>query len=349
MLKTLSLSARTAIPSRIRCFIATRSPGVCFCLLVVLASSYISEHYGSSKILGALLLGMAFNSISGYREFAPGLEFCTRTILRFGVALLGARITFSQISELGMRPLWIGACVAVATLVVSLIVAKRFGISRICGLISGAAVAICGVSAAMAVASVLQGKESADKATENHLLCTLVGVTGISTVCMIVYPGLLMMLGLDPEQMGLFIGASIHDVAQVFGAGQMISPQVAELATYTKMLRVAFLIPLVMTLAIVYRSSGGGVSGSGEYRYVKIIPPFLLAFIGFVVLANTDVLSAPMVSGINELSQFCLWLAMAALGAKTNLVELWHLGKSPFLLLLVNTIFIAGLSLLLVI
>lgn len=343
MLKTPSLPSWMAIPLRAKRFISARAPGVCFCLLVVLASSYISEHYGSSKILGALLLGMAFNSLSGYREFAIGVEFCAKTVLRFGVALLGARITFSQISELGFRPLWIVGCVVVATLLFGVMVARQLKTERTSGLIASAAVAICGVSAAMAVASVLQDKAAGRTSADGHLLCTLVGVTGLSTICMIAYPGVLLMLGLDAYQMGLFLGASIHDVAQVFGAGQMISPQVAELATYTKMLRVAMLIPVVMILAIVCRTRDAGAR-----RYSKIMPPFLLAFIGFVVVANTGILSAPTISGISQLSQLCLWLAMAAIGAKTNLVELWRVGRNPFLLLLLNTVFIAGLSLLLV-
>ncbi len=342
MLKALSLAGAAGISVRTKRFVSVRAPGVFFCLLVVLASSYMSEHYGSSKILGALLLGMAFNSISGYREFTAGIEFCAKTMLRIGIVLLGARITFSQISELGMRPLWIGGCVVVATLLFSLVAARQLKMDRTAGLIAGAAVGICGVSAAMAVASVLQEK-SANKLVDGHLLCTLVGITGISTVCMIVYPGLLLMLGLDSYQMGLFLGASIHDVAQVFGAGQMISPEVAELATYTKMLRVAMLIPVVMVLAIMCRTRD-----ASERNFHKIIPPFLLAFIAFVVVANTGALSAPAIATVNELSQFCLWLSMAALGAKTNLVEMWRMGKSPFLLLLLNTIFLAVLSLILV-
>lgn len=343
MLRTPSLASWTAIPVRVKCFISARAPGVGFCLLIVLASSYISEHYGSSKILGALLLGMAFNSIANYREISVGLEFCAKTILRFGVALLGARITFSQIAELGMRPLWIVGCVVVATLLFSLLVAKQLKTERSSALIAGAAVAICGVSAAMAVASVLQSQLAERRLAENHLLCTLVGVTGISTICMIFYPGLLLMLGLTPQQMGLFLGASVHDVAQVFGAGQMLSPQVAEMATYTKMLRVAMLVPLIMILAFIFRASQ-----VGGKRHVAIVPAFLLAFIGFVALANTGMLSTPTLAGIHHLSQFCLWIAMAALGAKTNLLALWRVGKSPFLLLLLNTAFIAVLSLLLV-
>ena len=317
-----------------------RLPGICFCLLLVLGSSYIAEHYGTSKILGALLLGMAFNNISRYSEFAPGLDFCAKNILRFGVALLGVRITFSQILTLGFKPLMVVVTVVVVTLLFSIFIGSFFKVDRIKALLSGAAVGICGVSAALAVAAVLPN----EKATEKHLLCTVVGVACLSTICMILYPGALIGLGLTPEQMGLFLGASIHDVAQVFGAGDMISAEVAQLATYTKMLRVAMLLPTIMILAFVFRSSGSGAKNIG-----RMLPPFLLAFLGFVILANLNYLPDFAISGISDLSQICLWVAMAALGAKTNLLELWQLGRKPFLMLFLNTVFIAAVSLLLVI
>jgi len=188
-----------------------RLPGICFCLVLVLASSYISEHYGIAQILGALLLGMAFNNISRYEEFAPGLEFCVKNILRFGVALLGVRITFSQISELGAKPLVVVSVVVVSTILFSMALAYFLKVERVRGIISGVAVGICGVSAALAVASVLQG----NKDNEKHLLCTLIGVTGLSTICMILYPGILLSLSLTPEQMGCHVGAYDY-VAGVF-------------------------------------------------------------------------------------------------------------------------------------
>ncbi len=344
MLKDSALVATANLPGQLKRYCGLRLPGVCFCLLVVLAASYISEHYGSSQILGALLLGMAFNSISNYREFAPGLDFCAKTVLRIGVALLGARITFVQISELGWRPLVVVVFAMVLTLVFSLLLAKVLRIERISGILSGVAVGICGVSAAMAVASVLHEKIQQQTSTEQHLLCTLVGVTGLSTICMILYPGLVSSLGLDPQQIGVFLGASIHDVAQVFGAGQMLSPEIAELATYTKMLRVALLIPVVVSLAWLYRTQN-----VGERRWQTALPPFLLLFVGFVILANSGALSAPTTAMMSQLSQLCLWLAMAALGAKTNLVELWRVGRSPFILLFANTVFIAMVALILVV
>lgn len=319
-------------------YCVARLSGICFCLLLVLGASYIADHYGSSTILGALLLGMAFNSISHYREFAPGIDFCAKHLLRVGVALMGVRITFSQIVDLGIQPVIVVTVVVVGTIFFSVLAARLLKIDLIKALISGAAVGICGASAALAVAAVLP----TNKESEKHLLCTVVGVAGVSTLCMLIYPGMLLLLGFSVEQMGVFLGASIHDVAQVFGAGDMISPAVAQLATYTKMLRVAMLLPAIMVLAFIFSKA------DGSNRIGSMLPPFLIAFVGFVILANSQLLSDRVIEIFSDFSRIFLWTAMAALGAKTNLVELWHVGGKPLVLLLVNTVFIAGISMLLV-
>lgn len=337
----LPLLAAKPTPSKqalLKAYCLERLSGICFCLLLVLGASYIAEHYGSSTILGALLLGMAFNSISQVREFAPGIDFCAKHVLRIGVALLGVRMTFSQIGELGIKPLLIVVAVVLGTILFSLLVARLLKIDTVKGVISGAAVGICGASAALAVAAVLP----ASKETEKHLLCTVVGVAGVSTVCMVVYPGLLLALGFSVEQMGVFLGASIHDVAQVFGAGDMISPEVAQMATYTKMLRVAMLLPAITVLVFIFSKS------NEPNRINRMLPPFLIAFVGFVLLANSQLLADSVIATFSDFSRIFLWTAMAALGAKTNLVELWHVGARPLSLLLINTVFIAGISMLLV-
>jgi uncharacterized integral membrane protein (TIGR00698 family) len=328
-------------------------PGIAFCMVIVLAANYITDHYGSPAILCALLLGMAFNNISKYPEFSRGLEFCGKTVLRCGVALLGVRITFNQITELGIQPVLVVMAVVTATLAFSLLIAKLLKIERIPAIIAGAGVAICGVSAALAVASVLPS----NKETEKHLLCTVVGITGLSTIVMVVYPGMMVSLGFNPEQIGLFLGASIHDVAQVFGAGHMISDEVGELATYTKMLRVSMLVPVVLGLGFIYRkavleslklsSAGQGIE-SLKGAKPTIFPLFLVAFVALVVLSNLSVIPTASVAFMGDLSAVCLLVAMAALGTKTNLIEMWKVGQKPFLLLLLNTVFIGLLAYLLI-
>lgn len=328
-------------------------PGITFCVVVVLAANYITDHYGSPAILCALLLGMAFNNISKYPEFAKGLEFCGKTVLRCGVALLGVRITFSQITELGIQPLLVVVAVVTCTLGFSMLLGKLLKIERIPSIIAGAGVAICGVSAALAVASVLPN----NKETEKHLLCTVVGVTGLSTIVMVVYPGLMVSLGLNAEQIGIFLGASIHDVAQVFGAGHMVSDQVAELATYTKMLRVSMLVPVVLGLGFLFRkallasletSSQGQTDGSAASPRPSLLPLFLVAFVVLVIISNLQIIPASSISLMGDMSRLFLLIAMAALGTKTNLIEMWQVGQKPFFLLLINTIFIGLLTYLLI-
>ncbi|MFT5691167.1 MAG: putative integral membrane protein (TIGR00698 family) [Oceanicoccus sp.] len=316
-------------------------PGIGFCLVVVLAANYMAEHYGSPLILMALLLGMAFNNIYKYEEFSRGLEFCAKSILRMGVALLGVRITFDQISELGFQPVLVVVVVVIATIAFSVVLARTLKVDKVMGIISGAAVAICGVSAAMAVAAVLP----TSKASEKYLLCTVICVTGLSTIVMVLYPGAVTSLDMSPEQMGIFLGASIHDVAQVFGAGHMISEQVAELATYTKMLRVMMLVPVIMVLVILFRKTMNPSNESQDgYKKLVLVPGFLIAFTVLVIVSNLEILAPTVVSSMEDLSGICLLIAMAALGTKTNLVELYKVGRKPFLLLLSNTIFIAVLA-----
>lgn len=306
-------------------------PGICFCLLVVLAANYLADHYGGTPVLGAILLGMAFNTISRYGEFAAGLDFCASWLMRAGVALLGTNIAFGQIIQMGIRPLIVVIAGVGATLLFSLLAGRLLKFAPKKSLVSGAAVAICGASAAMAVASVLpRNRES-----EQHLLCTLVAVTGFSTLAMMIYPGVLSRLDLTAEQAGLFLGASIHDVAQVLGAGQMMSDEVLHVATFTKMLRVTLLVPVVALFALIYSSPSEGRT------VVRIVPGFLIAFVLLSILANLAVIPADYVLQLGELSRFFLLMAMAALGTKTNLVELWNVGRKPFLLLLANTLFIA--------
>jgi uncharacterized membrane protein YadS len=127
-------------------------PGVLACAVVAAASTFLSEHYGAPVMLFALLLGMAMNFLSGEGPCAAGIEFTSRQVLRIGVALLGLRITVGQIAELGWQPVVIVVLSVVLTIVVSMPLARLMGFNTMFGLLSGGATAICGASAALALA-----------------------------------------------------------------------------------------------------------------------------------------------------------------------------------------------------
>jgi uncharacterized membrane protein YadS len=140
-----------------------------------------SQHYGGPLLLYALLIGLAFHFLAEHASVKPGVEFCGRSLLRLGVARLGARITLPQLAQLGLLTAMVVLLAVVLTIVAGLLVAEHLGRTREEGVLSGAAVAICGASAALAVSSVLPPSKSTDRFT----LLVVVGVTVLATVSMV--------------------------------------------------------------------------------------------------------------------------------------------------------------------
>jgi len=312
-------------------------PGLAICLVSVMAAIYITEHYGGPAILICLLIGMAFNNLTQYDDYQSGIQFSANNVLKFGVALLGVRITFADVSGIGFTPYTITLVGIVVTFIASYAIGRLLKLDTIASLISAVAVAICGVSAAIAIAAVLPLRSHHEK----HLLCTIAGLTGVSTLAMIFYPAITQQLALGSVQSGLFLGASIHDVAQVAGAGYMLSDDVGDVAVYTKMIRVAALLPIIMLCGLLFNKDR-----SGKGRFMP--PGFLIGFVVLALLNNLNLLNANLANWLEQSSRYCLLIAMVALGARTNLMELSKVGWPPFALFLSTTAVIALVALALV-
>ena len=272
-------------------------PGLAACLVIGLAASWLAQHYGAPVMLFALLIGMAFHFLHENGRCVAGIEFASRQILRIGVAMLGARITIEQIASLGILPVATVVVGVTTTILIGLVVADRMGLPRLFGVLSGGAVAICGASAALAIASVLPERRDSERDT----ILVVVAVTGLSTLAMIFYPILTTSLGLDGIHAGIFLGGTIHDVAQVVGAGYMISQQTGDIATYVKLLRVAMLAPAVLTITMVLRRGP-----DGETRKTPIIPGFLLGFVALVAINSVGLLRPWTVTFATDTSRWCL-------------------------------------------
>lgn len=308
-------------------------PGVIASVIVAAAATFLSEHYEAPVMLFALLVGMSMNFLSAEGACQPGIEFTARQVLRIGVALLGIRITFSQIAALGWEPVLIVVTSVVVTILVSIAAARILGFSSLFGLLTGGATAICGASAALALAAALPAHPGKERAT----LFTVIGVSALSTLVMVVYPMLARVLGLDAVSAGVFLGGTIHDVAQVVGAGYSLSQETGDTATVVKLLRVAMLLPVIVCAVMITRKQGAADTG--------MRPPLLPWFaVGFVILAaiNSTGWIAPAVqSAGNEVSRWCLVIAISAIGMKTQLRELASVGFKPVALMLGETIFLA--------
>ncbi|AWX94489.1 putative sulfate exporter family transporter [Paracoccus mutanolyticus] len=317
-------------------------PGFAVSVLVAATAQFLSEHYGAPAMLLALLLGLALNFLAeeGTRT-APGVALTARTVLRLGVALLGARISVDMLAGLGGAAIALVIAGVVLTILFGLIAARFVNRDWRFALLTGGSVAICGASAAMAIAAVLPRHER----SERDLAFTVLSVTVLSTVAMVLYPMLSGLFGFTPRDSGVFLGGTIHDVAQVVGAGFSIGPETGETATLVKLIRVSMLAPVV--LAFPASSGTGPLDLTGG-------PALLALCLGFLVLAalnSLGVIPAVVADWAGVLSRWALLIAIAAVGIKTSLAKMLDVGGAAIGLIVAETVFlgvlvVAGLHLL---
>ena len=287
-------------------------------------------------MLFALLIGMTLNFLGKMPRFDAGIAFTSKFVLRLGVALLGFKITLGDVGSLGFGPIVLVIAAIVMSILASVAVARWMGFDPKFGILSGGATAICGASAAMALSAALPDHPKKQFAT----LFTVVGVSTLSTVAMLLYPLICRLLELDAGHAGLFIGASIHDVAQVVGAGYAISPEAGDTATIVKLARVAMLLPVILAVGLFTRSAD---RPAGERP--PLLPWFAVAF-GALVVINSLLPMAPWIRDAgNGASRFFLISAIAALGLKTRLTDIAAAGWKPVVLMVLQTAFIAAVVL----
>lgn len=325
-------------PTHLKTRVNVLFPGVIVSVLVAVTAQFLAEHYATPAMLMALLLGIAVSFLSEEGRAVEGISFAAKTVLRLGVALLGIRISASMLTGLGWELLVLVIGSVVLTIGFGFAVARFFGSAWRFAFLTSGSVAICGASAAMAISAILPQ----DKRSEERLIFTVVGVTLLSTIAMIAYPILVKALNLSELEGGVFLGGTIHDVAQVVGAGFSISENVGDTATLVKLIRVAMLAPVVVIAAILIRSfAQSDVSGER--------PPILPMFVvGFLVLATiSSVVNVPtaITEIISEASRWFLLIAIAAVGMKTNLKQVLSVGPAAIALIVVETIFIAAVML----
>jgi len=307
-------------------------PGLLAAVTVAIAAQFLSDHYGGPAMLFALLLGMGFHFLFEEGPCVAGIELASSLVLKFGVALLGLGISIQQIREAGLLTVGIVGASVFITLASGPILARSIGRGWRFGFLTGGAVAICGASAALAISSVLPK----NKNSERNTLFTVISVTTLSTFAMIVYPIFAKLLELDDVSSGIFIGATIHDVAQVIGAGYSISEKTGDTAAFVKLLRVTMLVPIVLLTLLVFRNDI-----SRDKNRQLPFPLFVIGFIILVCLGSSDWFPNEVKVTLLDVSRWCLVTAIAAIGMKTALKSLRGVGGHAIALVCVETIILA--------
>ena len=309
------------------------SPGILVAVLIAVASKFLSNNYEVPAMLMAILIGMSLNFLSEDKKCEKGINFSSKNILYLGIILLGSRITFENILSININITFLIILAVILTILFSIFFLRLFGFQYRFGILIGGAIAICGASAALAISSVLPKDERSDE----RLTFVILGVTVISTICMIFYPILANFLEMDNVSAGIFFGATIHDVAQVIGAGFTLSDETGDTATIIKLFRVTLLFPVVILISLLsYRYK----SNKDSNNKPPLVPYFIIFFIIMVIINSLNLIPLNLQFYLNEISSWFLLIAISAVGTKTRLQSLRIIGFIPILSMITVTLFL---------
>ena len=312
-------------------------PGLLVTAIAALAAAYIAEHYKAPLMLMGLLFGLAFNFASADARMQAGLNFASKTLLRWGIILMGAQITLGQIVSLGLWPFLAVVLIIVVVIGASVATAKSLRLGTNYGILAGGAVAICGASAALALSALLGEK----RISQAQLTLTLVCIAAASATAMSIYPGLAFELGFDDHQAGFLMGSSIHDVAQALGAGFSVSHDAGVIATIVKLTRVSLLVPTLATISLFLVKDKDSVKGGNAF------PWFVLGFL--IVASFNSILPVPpaITSALAGTASAMLLLAVVATGIRSPMQLLLQQGWRASMPVLVGTLVSLGTGLIL--
>lgn len=348
-------------------------PGAALAAAVVVAADVLADLINSllgikglvSFILVAIVMGIIVRNTVGLSAvFAPGVTFCLRKLLRLGIILLGIRLSIGDVLEIGAFgiPIVVGA--VVTGLVVATAATRRLGLPERLGTLIAIGTAICGATAIVAMAPGIRAKEE-------EVAYAIANITVFGIAAMLLYPFLgNLIFGGDVVQVGLFLGTSIHETAQVAGAGLIYdqsfnvttSPSTTDIAIVTKLVRNVLMVIVIPLITYVYvrRQRAEGEETDRGTRIIDMMPVFILGFLAmaaFRSIGDAGVESggaafgiwgeeawADLIHAIRTTAEYCLAMAMAAVGLGTSITQLKGLGFKPFLVGIATAVAVGAVS-----
>ncbi|WP_027965870.1 YeiH family protein [Halomonas halocynthiae] len=318
--------------------------GLVLCALLTIAGFSLAQlpvlaNNGISPLVVALLLGILVGNtplVDKLRHADPGLKFATSRLLRSGIILFGLSLTVQQITALGPMVLVLDVLVITCVLIAGYVIGTRvLGMDPETTLLTSAGSAICGAAAVLATESIIRSRAAATS-------MAVATVVVFGTLAMLLYPLLYPLMAMQEGLFGVYIGATIHEVAQVIAAGEAVGPEALTNAVIVKLVRVMMLVPFLLIIGRLWlRSQPANTDGtSGGARLT--IPWFAFGFMAMVVFNSVIHLPAPLHQGLVLTGQLALAMAMAALGFNTRLSTLRALGLRPFILALILFILLMG-------
>jgi uncharacterized integral membrane protein (TIGR00698 family) len=306
----------------------TLAPGILLSAIVAaigyVAAPYVARVVPIPNMVIALVVGIALNPLAARAAVQPGMSFCVKTLLRWAVALLGLRVGLGDIAALGAETAILIVIAMAVTVASGFIFARWSGQAPGFGALVGVGTAVCGASATLATSTVVPDY----KGKQADIAFVVVAVNALATLAMLVFPPLCILLGFDPKTTGVMLGGTIHDVAQVVGAGYAVSDAAGNTAVIVKLFRVFLLLPVVVSVGWYFTRMG---MRHGEARVP--VPVFAIVFLLLCVVNSAVPLLPPLVpvyalvkNVLVEISIWGLLLAIGALGLGTSVKTIIGLG-----------------------
>jgi uncharacterized integral membrane protein (TIGR00698 family) len=316
--------------------------GILFVAIFASAATFISElsavkALGLSPLVIGIVMGIFYaNTLHSQTpaSWQSGITFSAKKILRFAIVLYGFRITFQQIAEVGMDGFLVSLIMLTSTLILgSWLGMKVFGMDKDTSILTASGASVCGAAAVLATEPVL-------KAEEHKTAIAVSMVVLFGTISMFLYPVIYTtllqdstgFLSMTPREFGIYVGGSIHEVAQVVAVPASIpnAPQeMADAAVIVKMTRVIMIAPMLIVLGFYLAYSAKKEGASRDEKMKLVIPWFAVYFILVAGFNSLALIPQNIVDIINQVDTFLLTMAMTALGMGTVFAKFKGLGLAP--------------------
>jgi uncharacterized integral membrane protein (TIGR00698 family) len=322
----------------------------------------IGGRHPIEPVMLAIVLGMVLSNVWKLpRSLQPGIKFAVKKLLPLGIVLLGARLDFVMMQRVGLSGLCLSVVETVLALLLLMALVRVLKLPDKLGLLLGVGTAICGGTAIVATAPVIE-------AEDEDVVVSVATVTLLGLIGMFVLPVIGHLLELSEKAFGVWAGLAIHQTPQVVAAGFAYGNEAGEMATIVKLARVCLLAPVVFVIGVLYarrKASQGGAGVPKRINYLHLFPMFVLGFLGMAMLKTFGLLPDVTFHGGNgllrpgdhqfslgtaceSLSKFCIVISMAGVGLETKFAAMKKTGLKPLGAALFAIVVLAGLILVLI-
>lgn len=301
-------------------------PGLLLLLAITLFTTYISRFLPKyiGKVIIVILIGIVIANITPIEKsiFIKGAKKFSKILLKVAIVLLGAGISFAQITRLGMASLGVIILLIVFIFIVTTIIGKKLNISLRRILLISVGASICGNSAIAAVSPLINAEE--EETSMAVSIVTLFGIIGV-----LLYPYIGNLLGMSDIVFGSWAGTAINNTSQAVAGGFLYSDAAGEIATTVKLVRNIMILPVVFIVSFYYNKKTA--EKTAKINVLKLFPVFILGFFAMTVLNSIGIIGPKLSGTLVDISKFMILLALSGIGLSVNFKKFLKLGLKPFL------------------